>query len=86
MECPLYGLDNSSIRTIVDNVEHIRNVTDLMKHCPLSLIKLLVLILEVLKEIFIDIEITDDLYIISLKSKSILTDLMESKSHTWIFW
>ena len=72
---PLYGLHNNSIQAIVDNVEHIHNVNDLMKYCPLSSIKLLVLILEVMQEMFQDIEITDDLYFLSLKSQSIMGDL-----------
>ena len=68
---PLYGLHNNSIQAIVDNVEHIHNVNDLMKYCPLSSIKLC---MGIMQERFQDIEITDDLYFLSLKSQSIMGD------------
>lgn len=78
----LYGLNNSSIQEIVDNIEHIHNANDLMQYCPFSCVKLLVIILDVMQEIFQDIEITDDLYSMSLTSESMMNDLMQNMDIT----
>ena len=74
----LFGLDANTIQTIVDNASSIFGITDLRKYCPYLSIKLLIMILEVMREIFDDIEISDDLYKISLESEPLMNKLLKN--------
>ncbi|CAB4006118.1 ATP-dependent DNA helicase -like [Paramuricea clavata] len=72
----LFGLDTYTIQTIVDNANNISGITDLWKYCPFSLIKLLIMILEVMGEMFSDIEIPDEIYSTSLETESLMNQLI----------
>lgn len=74
----LFGLDTYTIQTIVDNANNISGITDLWKYCPFSSIKLLIMILEVMGEMFSDIEIPDEIYSTSLETESLMNQLIGS--------
>ena len=62
----------------MDNASSIFGITDFRKYCPYLSIKLLIMILEVMREIFDDIEISDDLYKISLESEPLMNKLLKN--------
>jgi hypothetical protein len=75
----LFGLDADTIQTIVNNATNISGIADLRKYCPFSSTKLLIMILEVMSEIFDDIEITEDAHATSLFEAEFFTSkLMEN--------
>jgi hypothetical protein len=78
----LFGLDANTIQTIVDNASNIFGIADLRKYCPYLSIKLLIMILEVMREMFDDIEISDDLYRISLETEPFINEVLENLAQT----
>jgi hypothetical protein len=78
----LSGIDSGSIKQIVENVEHIRDANDLIRYCPFSSVKLLIVILELMQEIFQDIEISEELYNVSSTSERLMNDVMRDMEIT----
>jgi superfamily II DNA helicase RecQ len=78
----LFGLDANTIQTIVDNASDIFGIADLRRYCPYLSVKLLIMILEVMREMFDDIEIPDDLYQISLETEPFINKLLETIDQT----
>lgn len=60
-----HELSNSCLDDIVNNVERICSISDVLIYCPTSNYRLAVVILEVLNEVFGDIDISDEVYCIS---------------------
>ncbi len=60
-----YEFSDGCLKQIVDNVENISTVTDVLMYCPSATYRLAVVILEVLMEVFEDIDISDEIYCIS---------------------
>ena len=57
-----HGLSDKLIDTIVSNVHCIYNVHDVIEHCNAPSLKLAVIILEIINEVFKDVQIDDELY------------------------
>ena len=57
-----HGFLDKLIDKIVSNVNFIYNVHDVIEHCNPPTLKVAVIILEIVKETFEDVEITDELY------------------------
>lgn len=57
-----HGLSDKMIDKIVSNVHVIYNVHDVIEHCKPPSLKVAVIILEILREVFEDVEVTDELY------------------------
>ena len=60
-----YELPDSCIVDVVKNFETISTITDVLKHCPKATYRSAVVILDVLNEVYEDIDITDETYCIS---------------------
>ena len=60
-----YEFSDGCLKQIVDNVENISTITDVLMYCPSASYRLAVVILEVLMEVFEDIDISDEIYCIS---------------------
>lgn len=58
----VYGLFDKMIDKIVSNVYVIYNVYDVIEYCKLFLLKVVVIILEIFREVFEDVEVIDELY------------------------
>ena len=72
----LFGLDGNTIETIVVNVNNISGISELQKYCPFSSMKLLLMVLEVMSEIFDDVIVPDELYHTSLETHSLMNELI----------
>ena len=57
-----HGLSDKMIDKIVSNVHVIYNVYDVIEHCKPPSLKVAVIILEIFREVFEDVEVTDELY------------------------
>ena len=75
-----YELPDSCIKEIVKNIETISTVTNVLRYCPTATYRLAVVILDVLNEIFGDIDITDGTYCISVVCPLIDETVQESDS------
>ena len=69
-----HGLSDELINTIVSNVQTIFDVHDLIECCAAPSLKIAVIILEVIDEIFSDILVPDELYSL-VQSKDYLSDM-----------
>ena len=57
-----HGLSDKMIDKIVSNVHVVYNVYDVIEHCKPPSLKVAVIILEIFREVFEDVEVTDELY------------------------
>lgn len=57
-----HGFSDKLIDRIVSNIHFIFNVHDVIEHCNPPSLKVAIIILEIVKEVFEDVEISDELY------------------------
>ena len=73
------GFLDKLIDKIVSNVNFIYNVHDVIEHCNPPTLKVAVIILEIVKETFEDVEITDELYsLVYAKEQTHLLDKLNA--------
>ena len=74
-----HGFSDKLIDKIVSNVNFIYNVHDVIEHCNPPTLKVAVIILEIVKETFEDVEITDELYsLVYVKEQTHLLDKLNA--------
>ena len=74
-----HGFLDKLIDKIVSNVNFIYNVHDVIEHCNPPTLKVAVIILEIVKETFEDVEITDELYsLVYAKEQTHLLDKLNA--------
>ena len=75
-----HGFSNSIIDSIVDNSKYIFSVGDLMEYGLISSLRIGIMVLEVLNEIFEDIVIPSDLYRLAVLSSSVYNTVIDAAS------
>lgn len=76
-----HGLSKELIDTIVSNCHNIFNVHDVIDYCNAPSLKIAVIILEIVNEVFEDIEIPDELYLLVSKKEHL--DLVNQVTATF---
>ena len=75
----VHGLTDALIRAVVRNSEKIFTVSDVGLYCPVVSVKLSLMILEVLNEIFEDITVPDELYS-TIQESELLTSNLQGRN------
>ena len=80
-----HGLSDKLIDKIVSNVHVIYNVHNVIEHCNPPSLKVAVIILEILREVFEDVKVTDELYslVYTKKQTHLLNKLNSSLESTY---